>query len=158
MPGPAAPAVVRAALRIAAQSLARQSRCKHSRLASGRTLATTTRSAPVPAAAHLDRLSLVVTSPSATQLLAGYFANDLREADCYLLYGSVGAGKSYFCRQFVRAACGDDDLPVPSPTFLLQNIYDQAEGELLEEALRCNKGSKSLNRARCNCRPAHPPL
>ncbi len=48
------------------------------------------------AAPQLDRLSLVVTSPTSTQLLAGYFASELRTADCYLLYGSVGSGKSFF--------------------------------------------------------------
>lgn len=75
------------ALRIAARSLARQQR-----LAPRRCVASQSRSA----AAQLHRLSLVATSPSATQLLAGYFASELHEADCYLLYGSVGSGKSYF--------------------------------------------------------------
>ena len=28
----------------------------------------------------------------------------------------------------MRAAAGDDDLPVPSPTYLLQNIYDELDG------------------------------
>ena len=31
-------------------------------------------------------------------------------------------------RAFVRAAAGDDDLPVPSPTYLLQNVYDELDG------------------------------
>ncbi|GAB4813574.1 hypothetical protein N2152v2_000620 [Parachlorella kessleri] len=79
-------------------------------------------------AARLEHLSLVVTCPSATQLLAGYFASDLHPADTYLLYGSVGAGKSYFCREFIRVASEDESLPVPSPTFLLQNIYELPTG------------------------------
>ena len=41
-------------------------------------------------------LSLVAATPTATQLLAAFFACELRPADCYLLHGSVGAGKSYF--------------------------------------------------------------
>lgn len=41
-------------------------------------------------------LSIVAASPTATQLLAAYFACELHPSDCYLLYGSVGAGKSYF--------------------------------------------------------------
>lgn len=32
-------------------------------------------------------------------------------------------------RAFVRAACGDPYLPVPSPTFLLQNVYDETLGD-----------------------------
>lgn len=31
-------------------------------------------------------------------------------------------------REFIRAAYGDPYMPVPSPTYLLQNIYDEAEG------------------------------
>ena len=33
-------------------------------------------------------------------------------------------------RAFIRAAYEDDLLPVPSPTYLLQNIYDELEGSL----------------------------
>jgi hypothetical protein len=31
-------------------------------------------------------------------------------------------------RAFIRAAAGDPTLPVPSPTYLLQIIYDEQEG------------------------------
>lgn len=59
-----------------------------------------------PPASHL---SLLATSPAATELLAEYFASDLQPGDAYLLYGSVGAGKSYFrCwrpGQQAKAAC-----------------------------------------------------
>ena len=48
------------------------------------------------AAAAQHSLSLVAATPTATQLLAHFFACELHPADCYLLYGSVGAGKSYF--------------------------------------------------------------
>ena len=41
-------------------------------------------------------LSLVAATPTATQLLAAFFACELHPSDCYLLHGSVGAGKSYF--------------------------------------------------------------
>jgi tRNA threonylcarbamoyladenosine biosynthesis protein TsaE len=48
----------------------------------------------------------------------------------FALTGSVGAGKSAWARAFVRAAAGDPDLPVPSPTYLLHNVYDEVcEGE-----------------------------
>ncbi len=58
------------------------------------------------------------------QALATCFASQLNPGDCYCLYGDVGAGKSVFSRAFVRAAADDPLLPVPSPTFLLQNTYD----------------------------------
>jgi hypothetical protein len=41
-----------------------------------------------------------------------------------LLHGGVGAGKSTLARAYIRAAAGDPGLPVPSPTFLLQQSYD----------------------------------
>ena len=43
-----------------------------------------------------SRLRMIAASRWATQLLAAYFARRLMPGDCYLLYGDVGAGKSYF--------------------------------------------------------------
>lgn len=57
-------------------------------------------------------------------ILAAELAADLQPGDVYFLHGEVGAGKSVFSRAFIRAAVGDDSLPVPSPTFLLQNVYE----------------------------------
>uniref|UniRef100_A0A383VCJ7 tRNA threonylcarbamoyladenosine biosynthesis protein TsaE n=1 Tax=Tetradesmus obliquus TaxID=3088 RepID=A0A383VCJ7_TETOB len=62
------------------------------------------------------------------QHLAALLARDRRAGDCYCLYGSVGAGKSVFSRAFIRAAAQDPTLPVPSPTYLLQLIYEEQEG------------------------------
>lgn len=45
-----------------------------------------------------QQLTVLATDPTATQLLAHFFACELRPADCYLLFGSVGAGKSHFRR------------------------------------------------------------
>lgn len=57
-----------------------------------------------PAAQERGSLTVLAANPTATQLLAHYFACELHAADCYLLYGSVGAGKSYFrCASDVRA-------------------------------------------------------
>ncbi|GAX78502.1 hypothetical protein CEUSTIGMA_g5941.t1 [Chlamydomonas eustigma] len=42
-----------------------------------------------------------------------------------LLNGHLGAGKSTICRGFVRAACKDQTLDVPSPTFLLCLSYSE---------------------------------
>jgi tRNA threonylcarbamoyl adenosine modification protein YjeE len=48
----------------------------------------------------------------------------LAAGDVVCLRGGVGAGKSYFSRAFIRAAVGDEQMPVPSPTFLLQQSYE----------------------------------
>lgn len=44
----------------------------------------------------LPSLELVAASPLATQLVAHYFASSFQPGDAYLLFGEVGAGKSYF--------------------------------------------------------------
>ena len=40
----------------------------------------------------------------------------------------MGAGKSALCRALVRALAGEPHLAVPSPTYLLQAVYDAADG------------------------------
>lgn len=59
-------------------------------------------------------------------MLAALLSSNRKRGDVLLLYGDVGAGKSAFARAFIRAAARDEDLPVPSPTFLLHNVYDEA--------------------------------
>jgi hypothetical protein len=39
------------------------------------------------------------------------------------LDGDLGAGKTAFCRGFIRAATGQWEMPITSPTFLLSNTY-----------------------------------
>lgn len=70
--------------------------------------------------------SFVAASERGTALLATLLSSKRKRGDVLLLYGDVGAGKSAFSRAFIRAAAGDDELPVPSPTFLLHNVYDEA--------------------------------
>ena len=54
-------------------------------------------------------------------------------------------------RAFIRAVMEDPDYPVTSPTFTLQNIYDEHEGEQL-----CIR--TSLCRANAGWGPAQDPL
>ncbi|WPT16367.1 tRNA threonylcarbamoyladenosine biosynthesis protein TsaE [Picochlorum sp. SENEW3] len=70
------------------------------------------------------RVQVLSTSQDATAVLAAYFARQkCMPGDCYLLFGDVGAGKSYFSREFIRFALDDEEMEVPSPTFLLHNMY-----------------------------------
>lgn len=45
------------------------------------------------------------------------------EGSIITLEGDLGAGKTAFARGFVRAAVGDWNIRVTSPTFLLSNTY-----------------------------------
>ncbi|MGB0959405.1 MAG: tRNA (adenosine(37)-N6)-threonylcarbamoyltransferase complex ATPase subunit type 1 TsaE [Halocynthiibacter sp.] len=49
--------------------------------------------------------------------------------DVILLEGQIGAGKSFLCRQFIRALLGPNE-EVPSPTFTLVQTYDGPECEI----------------------------
>lgn len=50
--------------------------------------------------------------------------------DVLLLKGGLGSGKTCFARGFVRAATGDEELRVTSPTYLLSNSYSAAQDDL----------------------------
>jgi len=45
------------------------------------------------------------------------------------LEGHLGAGKTAFARGFLRAATGDWEMPVTSPTYLLSNTYQATAGK-----------------------------
>jgi tRNA threonylcarbamoyladenosine biosynthesis protein TsaE len=59
----------------------------------------------------------------ATEALARRIAAVARPGDAILLDGPLGAGKSAFCRAFLREAAGDAGLDVPSPSFTLVQSY-----------------------------------
>ena len=69
-------------------------------------------------------LRLWLPRARATAAVASAAASEAQAGDLLLLRGAVGAGKSEFARHFVREAVGDTQIPVPSPTFLLQNSYE----------------------------------
>lgn len=56
--------------------------------------------------------------------LAEALALKLVAGDCIALHGDLGAGKSTFARAFIRAALGDSDAEVPSPTFAIEQVYE----------------------------------
>ena len=75
-------------------------------------------------------LRLFAPTHRATARIAALLAADARAGDVIFLHGDVGAGKSAFARAFVRAVCRDARMEVPSPTFLLQQVYDARDPTL----------------------------
>ena len=65
---------------------------------------------------------------AATEALGATLAARLKRGDIVGLKGDLGAGKTTLARAIVRAAAGDPDLIVPSPTFTLVEVYDTPRG------------------------------
>ena len=57
-----------------------------------------------------------------TQKVAERLAHKVKTGDIIALYGTLGVGKTVFCRAFVNAFLKKQE--VPSPTFTLLQIYD----------------------------------
>jgi tRNA threonylcarbamoyladenosine biosynthesis protein TsaE len=72
--------------------------------------------------------SLSLPDEAATERLGGALAQKLRPRDVVALQGGLGAGKTTLARAILRAASGDPDLIVPSPTFTLAEVYDTPRG------------------------------
>ena len=64
----------------------------------------------------------------ATERLGATLAERLRVGDVVGLKGELGAGKTTLARAIIRAAAGDRDLIVPSPTFTLVEVYETPRG------------------------------
>eukprot|EP00850_Spirogloea_muscicola_P023770 SM000387S14687 [mRNA] locus=s387:15286:16361:+ [translate_table: standard] len=79
-------------------------------------------------AAPQGRLQLLTRSEAETGALAAALARRVTVGDVLCLRGAVGTGKTAFCRHLVQAVAGDGDAIIPSPTFLLQNVYDTHAG------------------------------
>lgn len=67
---------------------------------------------------------------AATEALGSRLAALLHPGDAILLEGPLGAGKSALARALLRAAAGDPDLEVPSPSFTLVQSYDTPIGPI----------------------------
>jgi tRNA threonylcarbamoyladenosine biosynthesis protein TsaE len=75
-------------------------------------------------------LRLGLPDASATEALGARIAAVVRPGDAVLLDGPLGAGKSVLARALIRAAAGDPDLDVPSPSYTLVQEYDTPVGPL----------------------------
>lgn len=73
-------------------------------------------------------MQLHLKDESETQRLGQKLAAVARPGDVLLLEGQLGAGKSCLARSFIRAAMGDAELAVPSPTFTLAQTYQTPGG------------------------------
>jgi len=51
-----------------------------------------------------------------------------KKGDCFALYGTLGMGKSVFCRAFVQSLTDAEE--VPSPTFTLLQTYGAKDFEI----------------------------
>jgi len=69
-------------------------------------------------------MRLLLPDESATEVFAQKLAARAAPGDVLLLEGPLGAGKTSFCRAFIRALVGDPALTVPSPTFTLVQQYE----------------------------------
>jgi tRNA threonylcarbamoyladenosine biosynthesis protein TsaE len=77
---------------------------------------------------QMPAFSMSLANETATAELGATLAQRLRPGDVVGLYGELGSGKTTLARAILRAAAGDPDLIVPSPTFTLVEIYETARG------------------------------
>jgi len=68
-------------------------------------------------------LTIDLPDEAATGGLAASIAARVRKGDVIALSGPLGSGKTSFARAFIRAR-GLDSAEVPSPTFMLVEVYD----------------------------------
>lgn len=67
--------------------------------------------------------SFISQSEDQTQAFAQEIAPQLKNNDVICLQGDLGAGKTSFCRELIRALT-KNNMEVPSPTFTLVQTYE----------------------------------
>src|SRR5215469_6486758 len=76
----------------------------------------------------MPAFSMSLPNEAATEQLGATLAERLKPGDVVGLKGELGSGKTTLARAILRAAAGDPDLVVPSPTFTLVEVYDTPRG------------------------------
>jgi tRNA threonylcarbamoyladenosine biosynthesis protein TsaE len=76
----------------------------------------------------MPAFSMPLPNEAATEQLGETLAMRLTTGDVVGLTGDLGAGKTTLARAIIRAAAGDPDLIVPSPTFTLVEVYETPRG------------------------------
>jgi len=77
---------------------------------------------------QMPAFSMSLANETATAELGAMLAERLRPGDVVGLKGELGSGKTTLARAILRAASGDPDLIVPSPTFTLVEVYETERG------------------------------
>lgn len=73
---------------------------------------------------------IICVTESHTESLAQSLAQHAKTADCFLLYGAIGTGKSVFARAFIRKCLKNNKAEVPSPTYTLVQSYKAKDMEI----------------------------
>ncbi len=76
----------------------------------------------------MSAFSLPLANEAATEQFGATLAARLKPGDVVGLKGELGAGKTTLARAILRAAAGNPDLIVPSPTFTLVEVYETPQG------------------------------
>ena len=77
---------------------------------------------------QMPAFSMSLADETATAALGATLAQRLRPGDVVGLQGELGSGKTTLARAILRAAAGDPELIVPSPTFTLVEVYETPRG------------------------------
>lgn len=77
-----------------------------------------------------------------TEALAAQVARVAKKGDAFLLFGTLGAGKSVFARAFIETLCNAGE--VPSPTFTLVQTYTTSNFEIYHFDLYRLKDSEEI--------------
>jgi N6-L-threonylcarbamoyladenine synthase len=64
-----------------------------------------------------------------TEIFGRLLAGRVRRGDVFLLTGELGAGKTSLCRSFLREFTGDEEMDVPSPSYLITIQYSSKTDE-----------------------------
>ena len=80
-------------------------------------------------------LSLTLLCVDDTLALGAALAELSRPGDAILLDGDYGAGKTCLARGFVRRWYADPTEQVTSPSYLIDNVYDDPEGRALQSGV-----------------------
>lgn len=70
----------------------------------------------------LQEAEYILESETASKKLAQKIATFLKPGNIVTFSGTLGTGKTFFCREIIRSLCGKD-TNVTSPTFNLLQIY-----------------------------------
>ena len=77
---------------------------------------------------QMPAFSMPLADETATEQLGATLAARMRLGDVVGLTGELGSGKTTLARAILRAAAGDPELIVPSPTFTLVEVYETPRG------------------------------